>query len=45
MIELWTSFRIGVKEGKAIPFQSWTGPEGSRKLRLSNFKTIGTLKW
>ena len=27
---------------KAIPLQVWTGPEGSRKLRLPDFKTIGT---
>jgi hypothetical protein len=29
-------------KGKAIPFQALTDPEGSRKLRLSDFKTIGT---
>jgi hypothetical protein len=28
--------------GKAIPLQAWTGPEGSRRLRLRDFKTIGT---
>jgi hypothetical protein len=28
--------------GKAIPLQTLTGPEVSRKLRLQNFKTIGT---
>jgi len=28
--------------GKAIPLQAWTGPDGSRRLRLPNFKTIGT---
>jgi len=27
---------------KAIPLQDWTGPVGSRKLRLPDFKTIGT---
>jgi len=27
---------------KAIPLQAWTGPEGSRSLRLPDFKTIGT---
>ena len=26
---------------KAVPLQTWTGPEGSRRLRLSDFKTIG----
>ena len=27
---------------KAIPLQAWTGPEGSKSLRLQDFKTIGT---
>ena len=27
---------------KLIPLQAWTGPEGSNRLRLPNFKTIGT---
>jgi len=31
--------------GKGIPSQAWTGPEGSRRLRLLDFKTIGTLRW
>jgi len=26
----------------AIPLQAWTGPEGSRRLRLPDFKTVGT---
>ena len=29
----------------AIPWQTWTGPEGSRRLRLPDFKTIGTWRW
>jgi len=29
-------------KGKAVPLQAWTGPEGSRRLRLSDFKTIST---
>ena len=29
-------------KGKAIPLQAWTGPEGSKRLRLPDFKTIGT---
>jgi hypothetical protein len=29
-------------KGKAIPLQAWTGPEVSRRLRLLDFKTIGT---
>jgi len=37
------SRNVGKKgKGKAIPLQAWTGPEGSRRLRLSDFKTIGT---
>jgi hypothetical protein len=28
--------------GKEIPVQAWTGPEGSRRLRLPDFQTIGT---
>jgi hypothetical protein len=31
-----------VVKGKAIPLQAWTDPEGSRRLRLPDFKTIGT---
>jgi hypothetical protein len=30
------------KKGKAITLQVWTGAEGSRRLRLPDFKTIGT---
>ena len=30
------------QKGKAIPLQAWTGPEGSRRLRLTDFKTIDT---
>jgi hypothetical protein len=29
-------------KGKPIPLQALTGPEGSRRLRLSDFKIIGT---
>jgi hypothetical protein len=28
-------------KGKTIPLQTWTGPEGSRSLRLPDFKAIG----
>jgi hypothetical protein len=33
---------INVKKGKAIPLQAWTGREGSRRLRLPDFKTVGS---
>jgi hypothetical protein len=32
----------GKSKGKAIPFGGLTGPEGSRRLRLPDFKTIST---
>jgi len=31
-----------VHRGKAIPLQAWTGPEGFRRPKISDFKTIGT---
>jgi hypothetical protein len=33
---------INLEMVKAIPLQALTGPEGSRRLRLPDFKTIGT---
>jgi hypothetical protein len=36
------SFRTVDCEGKAIPLQALTDPEGSRRFRVSDFKTIGT---
>jgi len=30
---------------KGIPVQAWAGLEGSRKLRLPDFMTTGTLRW
>jgi len=34
---------LSPKKRKAISLQTWTGPEDSRRLRLPDFKTIGTL--
>jgi len=31
-----------VSKDKASPLQAWTGPEGSRRLRLPDLKTVGT---
>jgi len=31
-----------IVDGKAISLEAWTGPEGSRRLRLPDFKAIGT---
>jgi hypothetical protein len=33
---------VGSGKVKAIHVQAWTDPEGSRRLRLPDFKTIGT---
>jgi len=44
-------FRLNIKDnvcvcvclyikGKAVPLQAWSGPEGSRKLRFPDFKTM-----
>jgi hypothetical protein len=30
---------------KAIPLKAWTGPEDSRRMRLPDFKIIGTCRW
>jgi hypothetical protein len=39
-----TNSETGLTEdtGKAIPLQALADPEGSRRLRLPDFKTIGT---
>ena len=37
-----TSYFLWTLSVKAIPLHAWTGPEGSRRLRLPDFKTIGT---
>jgi len=34
-------FYENISKVKTIPLQAWTGPEGSRRLRLPDFKTIG----
>ena len=35
------ALRKQTKQGKAIPVQTWAGPEVSRSLTLQEFKTIG----
>jgi hypothetical protein len=32
-------------KGQTIPLQAWTSLYGSRRLRLPDFKTIGTRRW
>ena len=38
----YVSLSVTDVKGKAIPLQAWTGPEGSRRLRLPDFMTVGT---
>jgi len=35
---------LNLKKGKvkALPLQTWTGPEGSRRVKLPDFQTIST---
>jgi hypothetical protein len=42
---VYTSNNNHKRKGKAIPLQALTGTEGSRRLWLPDFKTIGTLRW
>jgi hypothetical protein len=35
-------FDVSKGKGKGIPLQTWSGPEGSRRLRPPYFKTFGT---
>jgi hypothetical protein len=41
----WHARLQNIGKGKAILLQAWTGPEDSRRLRLPDFKTIGTCRW
>jgi hypothetical protein len=37
--QTYSSRMLKVK-GKAVPLQAWSGPEGSRKLRLPDYMTM-----
>jgi len=37
-----TSIIYYISKDKAIPLQAWTGPDGSRRLRLPELKIHGT---
>jgi hypothetical protein len=41
-MSLFKNCAIYYIKGKAVPLQAFTGPEGSKRLRLPDFKTIGT---
>jgi len=34
-----------MKKVKAVQLQAWRGPEGYRRHRLPDFKTISTFRW
>jgi len=42
LVGLLRDLKIVKVKGKAILIQAWTGPEGSRRLRFPDFKTIDT---
>jgi hypothetical protein len=42
VINLFKIYCFLIIIGKAVPLQAWTGPEGSRRLRLPDFMTFGT---
>jgi hypothetical protein len=41
LVEMLSPWSLSVN-GKAVPLQALTGPERSRRLRLQDFKTVGT---
>ena len=50
VLTLWRGFlpekpNVLHRKGKAIPLQTWTGPEVSRRLRIPDFKTVGIWRW
>jgi hypothetical protein len=38
----YNMFFVDHVKGKVIPLQAWTGPDGSKRLRIQDFKTVGT---
>ena len=39
IIIITTTNNTNVVKGKAVPIQTWSGPEGSRKLRFPDYMT------
>jgi len=39
----WEQIFYGKGKGKAVPLQTWSGPEGSRKLRFPDFMTTAQM--
>jgi hypothetical protein len=38
-VSLYLKVNAGIMEGTAVPLQAWSGTEGSRKLRFSDYMT------
>jgi len=38
----YKNYNLNIGKVKPIPSQVWTGPEGSSRLRLPDFKTVST---
>ena len=38
-------YNDNIIKSKTISLQAWTVPESSRRLRLPDFKTVGTCRW
>jgi len=41
----FTKYPGCIKKGKTVPFQAWSGPEGSRKLRFPDYMTTAQDWW
>ena len=39
------NYKVRQQKGRATPLQPWTDPEGSSRLRLTDFKAICTWRW
>ena len=37
--------QLCIYKGKAIPLEAWVGPDGSRRMKAPDFKTVGTWRW
>ena len=42
LILRYLEYILGTDLAKAVPVQAWTGPEGSKRLTLSDFKTLSS---
>jgi len=43
--DLFATLYLCKGKGKAVPLEAWSGPKGSRKLRVPRFHDNGTGWW